>query len=510
MTDFGDLSKPENLSKLDNFLADNSFLTEKSLIPGPADFDMFKKLANQPLLALQKHPNLFRWSKQVLSTSMAAGDSCCGAPAPAPTGKVDVHNRPKNAVKAEKPKLPAPGKILDPPPAYLAERVKIWDELREKHHQFIAKQQETSVEIEVKLPDGKIVPNCKSWVTTPMDIALGISKGLAKSCIIAKLNGTTLWDMTRPLEESCTIQLLKFDNKEAQEVFWHSSAHVIGEAMEQYLGGSLVFGPPLEEGGFYYDIDSEYTISENDFKKIEDVVGKITKEDQPFERLIVSKTDLLRMFDYNPYKQKVLNEKVQTEYTSAYRCGTLIDLCRGPHLSKTGQIKAFKCLKTSSAYFEGKADQESLSRLYGISFPDKKLLKTWEKNQEEAKKRDHRRIGKDQELFFFDPHSPGCCFWYPKGAFIFNQLQNLMREEYRKRGFKEVITPNMFDSELWKTSGHWEHYSDDMFKLTEVEKKVFGLKPMNCPSHCLMFRSKARSFRELPLLESLGLNIKLI
>jgi len=315
---------------------------------------------------------------------------------------------------------------------------------------------------------------------------------------VARLDGTEMWDMTRPLERSSKIELMKFDHKEAKHVFWHSSAHVIGEAMEQYFGGKLVFGPALEDM-FYYDIDSEYTITDNDFKKVEGVVGQITKENQPFERLMVSKEDLLRMFAYNPYKQKVLREKVTTEYTSAYRCGTLIDLCRGPHLTETGQIKAFKVLKTSSAYFEGKADQESLSRLYGISFPDKKLLKQWEKFQEQAKERAHKKIGKEQELFFFDEHSPGCCFWYPKGAFIFNQLQELMREEYRKRGFKEVITPNLFDSDLWKTSGHWDHYAENMFKVDDVDKKVFALKPMNCPSHCLLFRSRTRTYRELPM-----------
>ena len=187
-----------------------------------------------------------------------------------------------------------------------------------------------------------------------------------------------------------------------------------------------------------------------------------------------------------------------TAYTSVYRCGDLIDLCRGPHLPSTGKIKAFKCLRTSSAYFEGKADQESLTRLYGISFPDKKLLKEWEKFQEQAKERDHRKIGKEQELFFFDQASPGSCFWYPKGTYINNQLSNLMREEYRKRGYQEVITPNMYDVDIWRTSGHWQNYEENMFSF-DVEKKKFALKPMNCPGHCVLFNSRNRSFRELPL-----------
>ncbi|MEE6457979.1 hypothetical protein FKM82_000132 [Ascaphus truei] len=222
------------------------------------------------------------------------------------------------------------------------------------------------------------------------------------------------------------------------------------------------------------------------------------KEKQQFERLEVTKETLLEMFKYNKFKCRILNEKVNTPTTTVYRCGPLIDLCRGPHVRHTGKIKTLKIHKNSSTYWEGKSDMETLQRVYGISFPDPKMLKEWEKFQEEAKNRDHRKIGKEQELYFFHELSPGSCFFLPKGAYIYNQLIDFIRTEYRKRGFQEVVTPNIYNSKLWQTSGHWQHYSDNMFSF-EVEKEIFALKPMNCPGHCLMFDNRPRSWRELPL-----------
>lgn len=195
---------------------------------------------------------------------------------------------------------------------------------------------------------------------------------------------------------------------------------------------------------------------------------------------------------------RILNEKVNTPTTTVYRCGPLIDLCRGPHVRHTGKIKAFKLTKNSSSYWEGDSNRESLQRIYGISFPDSKQLKEWQHFQEEAAKRNHRKIGTEQELFFFHELSPGSCFFYPKGAVIYNKLIEMIRKEYRKRGFQEVITPNVYNYKLWVTSGHWQHYAENMFQF-EAEKEKFALKPMNCPGHCLMFGSRNRSWRELPL-----------
>lgn len=381
-----------------------------------------------------------------------------------------------------------------PPPEFIQNRLDLWDKLKIQYLDELNSKPKT--EIKVTLPDGKVIP-ATAWQSTPYDVACGISKGLADSTVISKINGE-LWDLDRPLEGDCSLSLLKFDDPEAQAVFWHSSAHIMGEAMERVYGGCLCYGPPIESG-FYYDMALEGDgISTNDWPVMEDLVKKIVKEKQPFERLEMKKADLMEMFGYNKFKVRILNEKVLTESTTVYRCGTLIDLCRGPHVRNTGKIKAMKITKNSSTYWEGKADAESLQRVYGISFPDTKQMKEWEKIQEEAAKRDHRKIGKEQELFFFHELSPGSCFFQPRGAHIYNTLMNFIKSEYKKRGFSEVISPNIFNSKLWQTSGHWEHYSENMFSF-ECEKETFALKPMNCPGHCLIFDNRNRSWRELPL-----------
>lgn len=383
---------------------------------------------------------------------------------------------------------------MNPWPGYIQERINIWDQLKKQYDEEL--QLKPKVTIKVTLPDGKIV-EATSWETTPYNVAVGISQGLADNTIIAKVN-RELWDLDRPLESDCNLQLLKFDDPEAQAVFWHSSAHILGEAMERIYGGCLCYGPPIESG-FYYDmyLDGD-GISNAEYKTMEELVKKIVKEKQPFERLEMKKSDLMKMFEYNEFKKRILNEKVTTDTTTVYRCGPLIDLCRGPHVRHTGKIKAMKVTKNSSTYWEGKADAETLQRVYGISFPDPKQLKEWEKLQEEAAKRDHRKLGIAQELFFFHELSPGSCFFQPRGAHIYNTLVNFIRTEYRKRGFQEVVSPNIYNAKLWQTSGHWQHYAENMFSF-EVEKEKYALKPMNCPGHCLIFDHRPRSWRELPL-----------
>ncbi|XP_006875437.1 PREDICTED: threonine--tRNA ligase, cytoplasmic-like isoform X1 [Chrysochloris asiatica] len=386
---------------------------------------------------------------------------------------------------------------LNPWPEYINTRLEMYNKLKAEHDSILAeKAEKNSKPIKVTLPDGKQV-DAASWKTTPYHVACGISQGLADNTVIAKVN-KAVWDLDRPLEEDCTLELLKFEDEEAQAVYWHSSAHIMGEAMERVYGGCLCYGPPIENG-FYYDMYlEEGGVSSNDFSSLETLCKKIIKEKQAFERLEVTKETLLEMFKYNKFKCRILNEKVTTPTTTVYRCGPLIDLCRGPHVRHTGKIKTLKIHKNSSTYWEGKADMETLQRIYGISFPDPKMLKEWEKFQEEARNRDHRKIGRDQELYFFHELSPGSCFFLPKGAYIYNTLIEFIRSEYRKRGFQEVVTPNIYNSRLWVTSGHWQHYSENMFSF-EVEKELFALKPMNCPGHCLMFDHRPRSWRELPL-----------
>ncbi|VDP23351.1 unnamed protein product [Soboliphyme baturini] len=353
-----------------------------------------------------------------------------------------------------------------------------------------------SQNIEITLPDGKKITG-KSWRTTPYQVAEQIGKSLADQAITCKVDDE-LWDLDRPFEKSCTVKFLKFsDCEQAKEVFWHSSAHLLGEAAERYFGGSLCYGPPLENG-FYYDMHIDRSIVAEDLPKLESIITCIIKDKQRFERLELSKAELLELFKFNKFKLRLINEKVVCPTATVYRCGSLIDMCRGPHVRHSGKIKAYKLLKSSSTYWEGKADMESLQRVYGISFPDAKQLKEWQKLQEEAAARDHRRLGRDQELFMFHELSPGSAFFYPRGTYIYTTLVEFIRRQYRKRGFTEVITPNMFNSKLWETSGHWQHYSKNMFKI-EVEKEQFGLKPMNCPGHCLMFDSRPRSFKELPI-----------
>ncbi|CAH1106531.1 unnamed protein product [Psylliodes chrysocephalus] len=410
-------------------------------------------------------------------------------------------NQNKTEKSKKKNKQTAPGggdsgtlKELSPWPAYIEERLKLWNKLKAEYDADIAKKPQEP--IQVTLPDGKVVEGV-AWKTSPYDIAKGISPGLADNTVISKVNGV-LWDLDRPLEENCSLQLLKFEDEEAQAVFWHSTAHVLGESLERIYGGCLCYGPPIESG-FYYDMFlDEKGISQTDFPIVENLMKNIVKEKQQFERLEMKKEDLLEMFKYNEFKVRILNEKVNTATTTVYKCGPLIDLCRGPHIRHTGKIKALKVTKNSSTYWEGKSDAETLQRVYGISFPDTKKLKEWEHFQEEAAKRDHRKIGREQELYFFHEMSPGSCFFQPRGAHIYNTLVNFIKKEYRKRGFEEVISPNMYNVKLWQTSGHWSHYAENMFSF-DVEKDKFALKPMNCPGHCLMFDNRVRSWRELPL-----------
>uniref|UniRef100_A0A674KER9 threonine--tRNA ligase n=1 Tax=Terrapene triunguis TaxID=2587831 RepID=A0A674KER9_9SAUR len=376
---------------------------------------------------------------------------------------------------------------------FIDDRLKHYETLKKEHDALLAyRAANQSKPIKVILTDGKVIEG-ESWQTTPYQLAAGISRGLADNAVIATVNGE-LWDLDRPLEGDCSLELLTFDNEEAQAVYWHSSAHILGEAMESYYGGCLCYGPPIENG-FYYDMYIEDRgVSSTEFPTLENTCKNIIKEKQPFERLEVSKEILLDMFK----SCKMLGIKWFMSELFCCRCGPLIDLCRGPHVRHTGKIKALKIFKNSSTYWEGKADMETLQRIYGISFPDNKMMKEWEKFQEEARNRDHRKIGKEQELFFFHDLSPGSCFFLPKGAFLYNTLMDFIREEYHRRNFTEVVSPNIYNSKLWEASGHWQHYSENMFSF-DVEKETFALKPMNCPGHCLMFAHRPRSWREMPI-----------
>ncbi|PVZ97588.1 hypothetical protein BB558_004586 [Smittium angustum] len=401
-----------------------------------------------------------------------------------------------NAKKA--PKAPAEKPIRVEKPEYIDKRIEIFERVKKAQDAIIAAKPRQPITI--TLPDGKVIDGI-SYETTPMEIAKSISTSLAKRLVIAKVNGV-LWDTLRPLESNTALQLLDFDTPEGKQVYWHSSAHVLGEATELKYGCNLCMGPPLEEG-FYqeFGLPDSFThgVSQADYPDIESMAQKIIKEKQPYVRLEMSKEDLLEMYSYNKYKTHFINTKVPDGGSSTvYRCGPLIDLCLGPHIPDTGRIGSFSITKNSASYFLGDAKQDSLQRFYGISFPDKKQMTEYKKFLEEASKRDHRKIGREQELFYFHEFSPGSPFFLPHGTRIYNTLLEFIRTQYRARGFQEVITPNMFNVKLWEQSGHWQNYREDMFSL-EVEKESFALKPMNCPSHCLLFGMRDRSYRELPI-----------
>ncbi|ABN67299.2 threonyl-tRNA synthetase [Scheffersomyces stipitis CBS 6054] len=415
-----------------------------------------------------------------------------------------AHDQAQKAEKVSKPKKEKKQAtssknplLLDPQPEFIEERIKLFDELKAKYDEEIKNKERKPIKITLK--DGTVKEGV-AYDTTPLDIATSIGKSFLERQVIAKINGSQLWDLPRPLEDDVTLDFLDFDHPEGKAVFWHSSAHILGEACECHYGSHLSHGPPTEDG-FFYDMSingGETSVSQSDFSNLEQVATKAIKEKQKFERLEMSKEDLLKMFHYNKYKVKFISDKIPDgTSTTVYRCGPLIDLCVGPHIPHSGRIKAFKVLKNSSSYFLGDSANDSLQRVYGISFPDKKLMTDHLKFLAEAAERDHRRIGKEQELFFFNEMSPGSAFWLPHGTRIYNALVQFIRDEYQVRGFDEVITPNMFNHKLWETSGHWGNYKENMFTF-DVEKETFGLKPMNCPGHCVIFKSRERSYRELP------------
>ncbi|KAI3873407.1 hypothetical protein MKW98_008059 [Papaver atlanticum] len=357
--------------------------------------------------------------------------------------------------------------------------------------------------IKITLPDhGNILKDGKKWISTPDDIAKEIytAKELkSKPILISEVNGS-LWDMGRPFEGDCKLRLFTFDTDEGRDTFWHSSAHILGEALERQYGCKLCIGPCTTRGeGFYYDaFYGDLGLNEDHFKIIKNAAEKAVAEKQPFERIEVTKQQALEMFSENNFKVEIIQELPEDKTITVYRCGPLVDLCRGPHIPNTSFVKAIACLKASSAYWRGNKERESLQRVYGISYPDDKRLKEYLTKLEEAKKYDHRLLGAKQELFFCHPLSPGSWFFLPYGTRIYNKLVDFIKVQYRERGYEEVVTPNMYNMQLWETSGHAANYKENMF-VFEIEKQEFGLKPMNCPGHCLMFDHRVRSYRELPL-----------
>ena len=397
--------------------------------------------------------------------------------------------------------------VVDSLPDFIIKRNELFDKLKQEYNDQLSKKVPTPIRISldrsvVKIPgcsdDSSEPEDGKAFQTTPGSFLRYVDKAIASDIVISKVDGQ-LWDLDRPLERDCRVTFVPFSSDEGRKVFWHSSAHVLGEAAECQYNCLLSHGPPVDAGFFYDMAMGENVVSQSDWAPLESRAAKYFREKQPFERLHVSIENLREMFGYSKYKMYYIENLLPKEGSTVYKCGTLVDLCLGPHIQNTSKIKAFQIMKNSSCYFRGDKDDDSLQRIYGVAFPDKKQLTEHKRMLEEAAKRDHRKIGVQQKLFHFDGDlAPGNVFLLPHGTIIFNELQALLRSQYKRRKYKEVQSPNMYNSDLWKKSGHWQHYQDDMFGL-DVGKQRWALKPMNCPGHCLIFKIEERSYRELPL-----------
>ena len=357
--------------------------------------------------------------------------------------------------------------------------------------------------VKITFPDGSVREYEKG--VTGLQIAESISPALARNVVSCGVNGETV-ELNRPIEEDSTIALYKFEDEEGKHTFWHTSAHLLAEALQElYPGIQFGFGPAVENGFFYDVMPAEgQVISENDFGKIEAKMMELAKKNEPVVRREVSKTDALEEFkaDGQTYKCEHIDLDLEDGTITTYTQGNFTDLCRGPHLLNTGLIKAVKITSVAGAFWRGDAKREQMTRIYGISFPKKKMLDEYLVMLEEAKKRDHRKIGKEMELFMFsDRVGKGLPIWLPKGTDLRLRLQELLRKLLKPYNYQEVITPGIGGKSLYVTSGHYAHYGKDAFQPihTPEEDEEYMLKPMNCPHHCEIFARKPRSYKDLPL-----------
>ena len=354
--------------------------------------------------------------------------------------------------------------------------------------------------INVTLPDGSVRQYEKG--TTALDVAKSISEGLARNVLAARVNGDVI-DATRELPENTTLQLLTWNDEDGKSTMWHSSAHLMAEALEFFYPGiKLAIGPPVANG-FYYDVDfMEHSISEKDLEKIEQKMKELAKEKNPYVRKEVSKADAISYFSerQDPYKLELI-DGLEDGNITFYTQGNFTDLCRGPHIPDTGFIKAVKLTAIAGAYWRGDEKNKQLTRIYGVTFPKQSELEDHLQKLEEAKRRDHRKLGKELELFTFSQKvGQGLPLWLPKGAALRERLENFLKKAQRKAGYDQVITPHIGNKELYVTSGHYAKYGADSFQpiRTPDPNEEFYLKPMNCPHHCEIFKSKPRSYKDLP------------
>ncbi|AIY85742.1 MULTISPECIES: threonine--tRNA ligase [unclassified Thermotoga] len=351
------------------------------------------------------------------------------------------------------------------------------------------------MKIKVKLPDGKEKEYDRG--ITPAEIAKELD---IKKAIGAVVNGE-LWDLKRPIEKDCDLRIVTLEDPESPEFYRHTMAHILAQAVMRLYGKENVklgIGPTIENG-FYYDFDIKNgKLTEEDLPKIEQEMKKIIKEDLPIERKEISKEEAKELFSDQPYKLELI-EEIEGDRVTIYRQGEFVDLCRGPHLPSTGVVKHFKLLSVSGAYWRGSEKNPMLTRVYGTAFAKKEDLENYLKFLEEAQRRDHRKLGPQLELFMLNTeYAPGMPFFLPKGVVVLNELMRFSRELHRERGYQEIFTPLIMNEQLWKISGHWDHYAENMYFIEKDEEK-YAVKPMNCPGHILVYKSRTVSYRDLPL-----------
>jgi len=354
-------------------------------------------------------------------------------------------------------------------------------------------------EVKIKFPDGSEKAFEKG--VSGYEVAKSISPRLAKEALAVKVNGR-LRDLGCKIDDDAPIEILTFDSPAGKSVFWHSSAHIMAQAVtELFPEVKLAIGPPIEEG-FYYDFEVEKPFSPEDLEKIENRVKEIIKEKATFERVEIDRKDVLEQYRKkdDTYKVEMLEEDILDERVTVYKHSSFEDLCRGPHIPNTGMVKAFKLLSSSGAYWRGDEKKTMLQRIYGVSYPKKSMLDDFLYRMEEAKKRDHRMLGKQLELFHITNEvGAGLVLWQPKGAIIRNEIENFWREEHLKNGYELVYSPHIAHLDLWHRSGHTDHYAEDMYQPIQVDDEKYQIKPMNCPFHIMMYKSRRWSYRDLPM-----------
>ena len=351
--------------------------------------------------------------------------------------------------------------------------------------------------INIELHDGAMMEVEKG--SSIIDVAKKISEGLARVTLAGLVNGE-VQDLRHKLTEDCKLEILTFDSLEGKKAYWHTTSHIMAQAIKRlYPEIKLAIGPSIDNG-FYYDFDTEKPFSEEDLIKIEDEMKKIIKEDLPLERFELPRKEAIKFMEEKgePYKVELINDLPEDAIISFYKQGEFTDLCAGPHVAKTGNIKAVKLLTSSGAYWRGNEKNKMLQRIYGISYPKASQLEEYLNMLEEAKKRDHKKLGKELELFMITGEGPGFPFFLPKGMVLRNVLEDYWRKIHTLNGYQEVKTPVMLNEELWHRSGHWDHYKDNMY-TTKIDEQDFALKPMNCPGGMLVYKSKMHSYKDLPI-----------